>query len=202
MATQRRILDAAAEEFAARGLAGARIERITAAARTNKAQVYGYFASKEGLFDAVLADRVERSTDAVPFDATDLAAWAVALYDQSLHEPELVRLIAWTRLEQRPTGRWFDGAEHDPKLDAVAQAQRSGRVRDGDPLDLLALVVAMAGAWSPTSGVYAATRDEDPAEHDRRRALLRESVTLSLAPAAPQARRTTTVRTANGSGNR
>jgi hypothetical protein len=41
-ATSRRILDAAAEEFAERGIAGARIDRIIAAARTNKAQLYGY----------------------------------------------------------------------------------------------------------------------------------------------------------------
>ena len=41
-ATRLRILAAATEEFAARGIAGARMERITTAARTNKAQVYSY----------------------------------------------------------------------------------------------------------------------------------------------------------------
>ncbi|MFE7871938.1 TetR/AcrR family transcriptional regulator [Micromonospora humida] len=63
-AAGRRILDAAAE-FAERGIAGARIDRNTATARTNKAQVYGYFGNKDGLFDAVIADQL---MSAVAFD--------------------------------------------------------------------------------------------------------------------------------------
>ena len=78
----RRILAAAAEEFSRYGIAGARIDRITAAAKTNKAQVYGYFGSKEGLFDAVMAHKL--TTAGVPFDADDLASWAVAIYDEHL----------------------------------------------------------------------------------------------------------------------
>ena len=181
-ATRQRILDAATAEFAQRGIAGARIERITAAAQTNKAQLYGYFGSKDGLFDAVIADRVDRSTDAVPFEIDDLAGWAVNLYDQNLRQPDLVRLIAWTRLERRPTGRWFDGPQHEPKLLAIAGAQAAGRLRPGDPSDLLILVIAMAGAWSPASGVYTATPDEPSVAHDRRRALLHDCVTRAVAP--------------------
>src|SRR5580693_6295766 len=89
-ATSQRILDAAAEEFAARGIAGARIDRIIAAARTNKAQLYGYFGSKDGLFDAVIADCVVSFTNAVPFDVSDLPGWAVGLYDENLRRPDLV----------------------------------------------------------------------------------------------------------------
>lgn len=181
-ATSRRILDAATEEFAQRGIAGARIERIISAARTNKAQLYGYFGSKEGLFDAVVADCVGRTTDAVPFDVDDLAGWAVRLYDQNLRESNLVRLIAWVRLERRPTGRWFDSSEHEPKLAAIARVQTEGRLRQGDPFDLLVLIIAMACAWSPASGVYTATADEPAAEHDRRRALLRDCVARVVAP--------------------
>ncbi|WNI20813.1 TetR family transcriptional regulator [Streptomyces sp. ITFR-16] len=181
-ATSRRILDAAAAEFARYGIAGARIERIIAAARTNKAQVYGYFGNKDGLFEAVVADCVDRSTDALPFDADDLPGWAVRLYDENLRRPEMVRLIAWIRLEQRPTGPWFDSSRHEHKLSAIARAQAAGRLRQGDPFDLLTLVIAMASAWSPASSVYTATA-EDPAEdHDRRRALLRESVARAVAP--------------------
>src|ERR1700727_2770107 len=71
-ATSQRILDAAAAEFADRGIAGARIDRIIAAARTNKAQLYSYFGSKDGLFDAVIADRSYRLLSVIPFDANDL----------------------------------------------------------------------------------------------------------------------------------
>jgi len=181
-ATSQRILDAATTEFAERGIAGARIDRIIAAANTNKAQLYGYFGGKDGLFDAVIADRVKDMTDAVPFDVNDIGGWAVGLYDANLRRPDLVRLIAWLRLERRPSGLIYDSYNHEPKLAAIAEAQAAGRLRPGDPFDLLTLVIAMACAWSPASSIYTATADDPAAEHDRRRALLRESVERAVAP--------------------
>ena len=76
----------------------------------------------------------------------------------------------------------FDDLDLGPKLTAVAQAQAAGRLRPADPFDLLAIVVAMASAWSSASGVYAATADEPAAGHDRRRALLRDCVERAVAP--------------------
>jgi AcrR family transcriptional regulator len=49
-----RILVAAAGEFAARGFAGARVDRIARRARVNKAMLYYHFRSKQGLYDALL----------------------------------------------------------------------------------------------------------------------------------------------------
>lgn len=180
-ATRQRILEAAAEEFAERGIAGARVDRIVAAARTNKAQLYGYFGSKDGLFDAVIADRADRVIGAVPFDADDLPGWAVGMYDENLRHPDLVRLITWLRLERRPTGRLSDNSDDKPKLEAIARAQAAGRVRPGDPFDLFALVLAMACTWSPASGFYTTTAAEPASEHDRRRALLRDCVRRAVA---------------------
>ena len=180
-ATSRRILDAAAAEFAERGIAGARIDRIIAMAHTNKAQLYGYFGSKEGLLDAVIAGFLERGANDVPFDADDLPGWAVALYDGALRDPGLIRLMGWIRLEQRPAGLAFDGIDLEPKLAAVARAQAAGRLRPGDPADLLALVAGMASAWSPASGVYPASASEPAADHERRRALLCDAVRRAVA---------------------
>ncbi len=101
-ATYQRILDVATREFAEYGIAGARIERIVAAARTNKAQLYAYFGNKEGLFDAIFFGSLDRIVDVVPIDATDLADWAVRLYDEYLRRPDLIRLATWARLERRP----------------------------------------------------------------------------------------------------
>lgn len=42
-----------------------------------KAQSYAYFGSEEGLFDAIFDASLDRITDVVPIDATDLADWAV-----------------------------------------------------------------------------------------------------------------------------
>ena len=97
-------MEASTKEFARHGIAGARIERIVADARTNKAQLYGYFGGKEGLFDAVFLGSLERIMNVVPIDATDLADWAVRLYDEYLRRPDLIRLATWARLERRPTG--------------------------------------------------------------------------------------------------
>ncbi|GAB2944231.1 TetR family transcriptional regulator [Nonomuraea fastidiosa] len=182
-ATRRRILDAAAAEFAERGIAGARIDRIIAAAKTNKAQLYGYFGSKDGLFDAVIADLSDRLRNAVPLDADDLPGWAVSIYDENLRHPELARLTAWLRLERHPTGRLMDDAPDDgPKLEAIKAAQAAGRVRQGDPAALMALVISLAFAWSPVSSYHAASAGEPEDVHERRRALLRETVARAVAP--------------------
>ena len=181
-ATSRRILDAATVEFAERGIAGARVDRIVAAARTNKAQLYGYFGSKDGLFDAVLADLTDQGVDKVPFDAADLPGWAVSVYDRNLQNPDLARLLTWARLERRPPGLVLGNYDIEPKLKAVAEAQAAGHLRPGDPADLLVLVLGLASAWSPASSVYAARSDEPGAVHDRRRALLRDSVERAIAP--------------------
>ncbi|MDN3356131.1 TetR/AcrR family transcriptional regulator [Actinomadura sp. DC4] len=165
-ATSRRILDAAAEEFT---------ERVIAAARTDKARFHAYFGSKEGLFDVAIADRVGLTTEAVPSDVEGLPGWAVGVYDQNLCRPDLVRL------ERHPTGLWSDStAQHEPKL--TAETQAAGRLRGGDPFDLMVLLIGMACAWSPAGGLCTATADEPPAEHDRRRALLRGCVARAVAP--------------------
>lgn len=183
-ATYRRIIEAATQEFAQYGIAGARVERIIAASRSNKAQLYGYFGNKEQLFDAIFFDSLERITNVVPIDVEDLADWAVRLYDEYLARPELIRLATWARLERRPTGHLV--AEHerydDHKLRAIAEAQAAGRVRQGDPFDVMAMVIAMSMAWSPVSNVYAATATEPSDVHDERRALLRDCVRRAVAP--------------------
>jgi AcrR family transcriptional regulator len=177
-ATRDRIVEVATKEFAEHGIAGARVERIVAAARTNKAQLYAYFGSKEGLFDAIFAGSLERIVTVVPVDADDLADWAVRLYDEYLRRPDLIRLATWARLERRPAGHLVADADRldDHKLRAIAEAQTAGAVRPGDPFDVMAIVIAMSMAWSPVSNVYAATAEEPAEVHERRRALLRESV--------------------------
>ncbi|WP_436739503.1 TetR family transcriptional regulator [Streptomyces sp. BBFR102] len=184
VAARRRILDAATTEFARHGAAGARVERVIQAAQTNKAQLYGYFGNKAGLFDAVVDDSLDRIATLVPIDAEDLAGWAVRLYDAYLEAPELIRLATWVRLERKPAGYLTKRPTRSDsaRTEAITRAQAAGLVREGDPFDLLALVIAMSCAWSPASGVYTATVGEDPAAHERRRALLHDCVRSATAP--------------------
>ena len=54
--TRERLFAAAATEFAARGFAGANVDRIALAAQVNKAMLYYHFKSKAGLYIEVLRD--------------------------------------------------------------------------------------------------------------------------------------------------
>jgi AcrR family transcriptional regulator len=53
-ATRANILDVALQEFADKGLSGARIDEIAERTRTSKRMIYYYFGSKEGLYRSVL----------------------------------------------------------------------------------------------------------------------------------------------------
>ena len=183
--SRQRLLDAATAEFAAHGIAGARVDRVAAAARVNKAQMYGWFGSKDGLFDAVLTHHLHRIVDAVPFTAHDLPGYAVALYDSYLTDPELVRLASWYRLERVPAGELLaahPGHDH-AKHAAIAAAQADGRIVAGiRPDEVHALVIALAGTWSPISVTRTASSADPETDHERRRAVLREVVRRALVP--------------------
>jgi TetR/AcrR family transcriptional regulator len=58
--TRKAILDAAIAEFSAHGLAGARTEAIAELAGANKALLYYYFKSKQGLYTAAIKAVSER----------------------------------------------------------------------------------------------------------------------------------------------
>jgi AcrR family transcriptional regulator len=184
-ATRTRILDAARAEFAQYGIAGARVDRIADSARANKAQLYAYFKSKEGLFDTVFGQSLHAIVDAVPIDGADLPGYAVRLYDEYLEHPELVRLAAWSRLERRPIGPLT--AEPTPrseeKLADIAAAQAAGHIDKAfDPFDVLVTVIALSMAWSPASTTFTASSADDEADHERRRGVLRTLVARAYAP--------------------
>lgn len=52
--TAQKIIEAAAEEFAGHGLAGARIDRIAKLAGVNKAMIYYHFKSKDELYQTII----------------------------------------------------------------------------------------------------------------------------------------------------
>ena len=67
-----RILEVAADEFAAVGFAAVRIDKIAALSKCNKQLIYYYFGSKENLYEAVLAKMVEKMAS--------YWAWVEAMY--------------------------------------------------------------------------------------------------------------------------
>lgn len=163
-ATRRRLLDAARAEFSAHGIAGARVDRIAENARSNKAQIYHYFGSKDDLFNAVFDELVLGTLDEVPIDAHDLAEYAGRLFDRYEQHPEVQRLATWYRLERGRDAAPLElvVASMRSKTDAIAKAQRAGVVpRTFPAADLLTIVLHLSGLWSavqPESAVAVARR--------------------------------------------
>jgi AcrR family transcriptional regulator len=185
-ATKRRLVTAATAEFAERGVAGARVDRIAAAAQANKRAIYDYFKDKDGLFDAVVDAHLERIIGAVPIDASDLPGYAGRLFTYMVEHPQLSRLLNWARLEGRlgPTTRAHSAKSYSDRLAAIEAAQESGQVRaDYPPPQLLALIESIAVGWtSTTTATFLTIDEEDPAWHrDQYRQVIVESVRRLLA---------------------
>ena len=153
--TKRRLLEAAAREFAERGIAGARIDRIAAAAKANKALIYAYFGNKEDLFDAVFDALVVDTVHDVPIDPDDLPGYAGRLFDRNISHPQAFRLAVWHSLERGgaalPTA--VVAANRD-KIDVIAAAQKAGRIRDTFPAEeLMVLVTGLSVLGTPDLAV-------------------------------------------------
>jgi AcrR family transcriptional regulator len=177
-ATRRRLLDAATAEFAAFGIAGARVDRIAAAARSNKAQIYHYFENKEGLFDAVFDDMCRETVDAVPIDAADLPGYAGRLFDSYEERPWVQRLSKWYQLERAGSGVLLPIVmdSNAAKVRAIADAQNSGILPTRfTAVELLGLVLHISGFWHSNVPEFDAAVSE---ESTRRR---REAVVDAVA---------------------
>lgn len=159
--TKKRLLDAACDEFAAHGIAGARTGRIAAAADVNEALIFRYFGSKQGMFDAVYELLVVQTVDDVPIDATDLPAYAGALFDYYRDHEQVLRLSAWIALESwhAPVAPAVIRATTEKEA-AIRAAQRARVVAlDVDASELLALVIQLSLTGASVSPAIATSVD-------------------------------------------
>ncbi|MFI1913618.1 TetR family transcriptional regulator [Nocardia sp. NPDC020380] len=143
-ATRERILTAAATEFAAYGVAGARVDRIAANAQANKRAIYDYFGDKQALFAAVLEKLMSDLAQAVP-PSEDLGDYAGQLFDYHRAHPETLRLLLWEALElgDDPVPDEENRTRHYFEKVAAAEAATTGV----DPRDLLFFTLGLVG-WS------------------------------------------------------
>ncbi|HEY6575112.1 MAG TPA: TetR family transcriptional regulator [Mycobacterium sp.] len=145
-ATRERILAAAKTEFAERGLAGARINRIATEANASKERLYAYFSSKEALFAAVTERLVLDVTAETGAARGDMAAYVGLLFDNLARNPENARLHDWLLV-----GR-ADQPESAPqllafkrKIDDIREGQESGLIDSTwDPAQLLIMLIEIA----------------------------------------------------------
>lgn len=98
--TREDILVAATQEFADKGLSGARIDEIAERMQTSKRMIYYHFHSKEELYRAVLAreyDRIRETEEQLSLEdmsAEDALASLIRLtFDWHNRNPQFVRLV-------------------------------------------------------------------------------------------------------------
>ena len=138
------LLDAALDEFAERGYAGARVADIAQRAGVNKQLINYYFGSKEGLYLAVQQAWLDREERFAPADLP-LTELVVRYLQDAVRDPRALRLLLWRGLAD-------DGApggdrSRQPDLDQVRARQAAGEVADGlDPAAVLLAGMGMIAA--------------------------------------------------------
>ena len=138
------LLEAALDEFAERGYAGARVADIAQRAGVNKQLINYYFGSKEGLYLAVQQGWLDREEGFAPPDLA-LADLVVRYLQDAVRDPRALRLLLWRGLadDSAPGGR----RSRQPDLDRVRAGQVAGEVAaDLDPAAVLLAGMGMVAA--------------------------------------------------------
>ena len=95
-----RILKAAREESANKGLGGARVDQIAQSAGINKRMLYHYFGNKDALFRAVLEENYAHKRDserALELEKDDpreaIRKWVTLTWNYYIEHPEFLNLL-------------------------------------------------------------------------------------------------------------
>ena len=193
--TRRRILMAAAEEFANGGLFGARVDQIARRAETNERMLYYYFGSKEQLFTAVLehafsalteAERVLDLDGVAPVEAVTRLAHFV--WDYYRDHPELLRLINNENLHE---ARYLHKSTRIREMmspivaklgNVLTRGQKAGLFRtDVDPLRFYVTLSGLGYYIVSNRFTLAATLGRDFTDTDERAEMVRMNTELLLA---------------------
>lgn len=147
--TKARIIDAAIEEFSAKGFAGARVSEIAARAGVNQQLIAYYFDGKEGLYREIGRRWRAYEAEEIPGDA-DFAE-TVKRYVRASADPRLGgRLLAWEGLAD--TGEdGEEGKERNARLqqevEQIRGRQRAGELDpDIDPAALMLITMSAGNA--------------------------------------------------------
>ncbi|BCJ58041.1 TetR/AcrR family transcriptional regulator [Micromonospora endophytica] len=172
-ATQASILAAARVEFAAYGLAGARVDRIAARSGYNKQRIYARFGDKEGLYQRVLSEMLEEMRLAtVVREGEDVGDYVRKSFDYLSEHRELLRMLLWEALE-------CDG-EFVPDEAArrrcygrsnAALAEHLGRTAGPDTARLLFTLIGITAWPSAFATLGRLVTDNDTATEEGQRAL-------------------------------
>ncbi|MGW1737985.1 TetR family transcriptional regulator [Nocardia sp. NPDC001965] len=182
-ATRDRILAAAKAEFAEYGVAGARINRIAAAAQASKDRLYAYFPGKSELYAAVTEQWTRQTTAETALRADDLPGYVGRLFDHFLTHPENARLQAWADLE--PADDRIEQVLRrtvDPKLAEIRRGQREGVIT----ADIAApMLLRMLTELARTTAVHAGPGPAERIEQRRCAVVLAARRLAGISAASP-----------------
>ena len=149
-ATKERILEAAFQEFSARGFAGSRVDDIAEKARCNKALLYQYYGDKEALFRQVLECKMA-GLEEITEDPDSLAEAAGAFFDFYAANPWLPRMIMWEALDfgdRRVPNESERAQKFEQHVERIEAAQAAGTVdEDLDPRQTLVSLIGLIHIW-------------------------------------------------------
>lgn len=189
--TRELLLAAATEEFSAKGLAGARVDRIATAAGVNKERIYQYFGKKDELFDAVLAAEMVRVMTEVPITGSGPEAfgdYAGRLFDRHTTDGVLPRLLFWEGLERggetvsRATRSDHCAVKVGQVLDVLPGIDRT------DAADLLITVITLCDGWPVLPQIDTLLAGSSADRTTRRRAFIVRTATLLAEALAAEVR--------------
>lgn len=161
--TKARILQAALEEFAAKGFAGARVSEIAARAGVNKQLISYYFGGKEGLHQA-LTTRWQAEESTFAGRSGSLGELAADYVRANAAHRDYGRLMLWQSLtDDGPPDPAFV-ADVRRELDHLRRRQEDGEFpADLDPAAVLVTMFAVAAAGISLPQLIRAVFDQDPA---------------------------------------
>jgi AcrR family transcriptional regulator len=181
-----RILEAATEVFAAKGLAGSRVDEISQKSKCNKQLIYYYFKSKQGLYDAVLRRLIERTHEL--FEGRDdegVDLWRLPSEDP-LYTPLWRRFWMWEALE---AGRRGIPLEKERRAvfkrisKSIAKAQENGEVADEFDPEMLHLALSAMQQYPfifPQLTKFTAGESPDSPKFKRRQAKFMQQLLARL----------------------
>jgi TetR/AcrR family transcriptional regulator len=183
--TRAALLEAALEEFAAKGYAGARVRDIAARAGVGKDLITYHFGSKEGLYLAV-QDAWLRREDTFSDPDLPLDELIARYLHDALTNPRPLRLLLWRGLtdpEQAPP----DSSPAHDDLTSTRRRQRRGELPENIEAAALRLVllavVSAPVAFPDTTRRLFGTAPDDPAfEHRYLQGLRRLLAHLATPP--------------------
>lgn len=193
--TRRALLDAAEIEFAAKGLAGARVDVIAEEAAANKRMLYYYFGSKDDLYVAVLEraygamrerEKALKLTDLDPLEAIKrLVEFKFDYYEEN---PRIIPLLAAENMNE---GKYLRRSRRlrdmhlllvDMLRDILTAGERRGVIRPGiDPFQLYVSISALSYFYFSNSSTLSTGFGRDLASAPERQMRRAHAVEVVLA---------------------